>query len=519
MKEILFFLVIGFLLAPSNPCSTVFVPFTNLDTGRISCAEGFACPVFIRSHPTLYTKLSLSTQDNQVKVWLLPSRRSDTLIKLSDHQKFSNATYTSDPRVGYLLELERPSCDNQTYIHYEIERTELNSGVCRPFQQTIGHEITIVHHNQYASENIRCSYELTPGPGHQNETLYLLSSRTFTIYTENSYIIYAPQDGNLHVVDTFRLAFFYVNYSPKGLSADERYSNEIIGVLTNQSCSCGNEKSTIALFERITLQSPGYPNFLCPNTTCTKSIEISRANTTEIPEKYVAKVLLAFNAQSHSGVSLSIKTNDSQIILDENSYRNLSTALLLQSSDLTISYKTGLHLSTDHTGQYRLNLTLILVHKECECSIYSAKGYTSEFRLRVEVPDHCLLMSCYWKIEGGSKIEGELQIQLENGGEHDHFHLWNRRIMKLFQSKELNETKSIMIEETNCDTHLVFWRTGKAGNTTVLVSWEPKTESSKPVGSEGSSVKRSGNNTVNGSEVIQKNQGQIQTISTHKNEQ
>ncbi|CAL2049457.1 unnamed protein product [Caenorhabditis brenneri] len=507
MKEILLFLLYGFLMTPANSCSTVFIPWSSLDSGTFNCAEGLLCLQFIRAHPSLYTKLTLSTQDNKVKVWLVPfSHQSDTLVKASDHQKFSNVTYTADPQVGYMLELEKPSCDNNTYVKFIIERTELNSGVCRPFQQTIGHEVTIINPYKYATENISCSYQLYPG--HENETLHLLSPKNFTIYTENTYFFYTPRTSKLHVVKDFQTTFFYVNYSPEGRSADDRYSQEIIGVTTNQSCVCENEETTIALFERITLQSPGYPNFLCPNTTCTKSITISQPNNSEIPEKYVERILIAFNAQSHSGVSLSIKTNDSEIMLNEDSYRNLSTALLLQPSDLTIRYNTEFYLCTDHKGHFQLNMSLILVHEECVCSMYSTDGYTSEFQLRVEVPAHCSLMSCYWRIEGELKTPGELKIQMENGGEKDFIHIWNRSIMKVYKSNELNETRSLLIEETKSETHLVFWRTGKGGNTTVLVSWEPKVESPEQNDSKNSYAKRVSNNPVDGSDVIQEKSDQ-----------
>ncbi|EGT30040.1 hypothetical protein CAEBREN_23735 [Caenorhabditis brenneri] len=308
------FLLYGFLMTPANSCSTVFIPWSSLDSGTFNCAEGLLCLQFIRAHPSLYTKLTLSTQDNKVKVWLVPSsHQSDTLVKASDHQKFSNVTYTADPQVGYMLELEKPSCDNNTYVEYNIERTEL-------------------------------------------------------------------------------------------------------------TCVCENEETTIALFERITLQSPGYPNFLCPNTTCTKSITILQSNTSEIPEKYVERILIAFNAQSHSGVSLSIKNNDSEIIM--------------------------------------------------------RVFYVLNRWIHVRIP-----------AESRSSSALFINVLL----------LENRR----YKSNELNETKLIIIEETKSETHLVFWRTGKGGNTTVLVSWEPNVESPEQNGSEGSDAKQLDGTQANRSDVIQ----------------
>lgn len=474
MKNILFFLFFGGLWTLIESCSTEFAPDLVTASGKLCCVSEYKGKINIRPHYNYHTILRLSTKKNQVKIYVQAlNNKSRMLVLMSEHPEMTQQEYIVGPKEGYILELQLPSCDNNTFVEYNMERKELKYGVCRAFQQTVGHKIKVIQHYQQATYSIHCRYQLLPRK--QNETLYLLSSKEFILFREDDAAIFVPQLSKLHVIDNFGTAFFYVDYLPEGRGADEQHVNEVIGVLSNRSCTCKAQTIAMAPLEKISLQSPGYPDFLCPNTTCTKTITmIPEMTRSKVPKDYIERMLVSVDTRSQSGVSLKVETPNSELLLDGESYQSLSTNLLLESSDVNVSYKTGLQLSIGYQGHYKMNITSVLIHKDCDCSMVSKQGFDSEFRVKVEVPEHCLIISCYWKLEGGSKISGDLNIQLKNGGENDQLQIWNRNMMEIFNSNDLKKTKKIVIHEEKSATHMLFWRTSKGEDATVLISWEPE---------------------------------------------
>lgn len=475
--KLLFFLLCATVVSTSDPCFAVFNANDLSGSRKFGCYDG-NCQVQIPAHPKLYTNVEVVTKNNNVKVWIRSSSNLvDTVVMKGEVSAYSKKKFVFGPEEGAMLDLKTRGCKNDSEAYFEFKRMERfpHSTDCNQFVQIIDHKIKIVQPSVYLEkdDDLDCPYYLLPS--HPNDTLYILSPTPISVHNFDPDEFFTTVHNRLHVLHNFKYAFFYMQYSPKGLSEDDRNVNEIIAVTTNRSCTCDVQNVTLQSNDVIKLQSPGYPDFMCPNTTCNAIISVPESSNSTVPNQFVERMIISYTGYSQFGVSLKLKSNNSQLILNEYTYQGLATSLLLDMSNVNITFQTPVHLSIGKSkGHFKMVIRTTLLHKDCECSMISNQGYRSAFRVKVEIPAHCPLMSCYWRLEALPEMSGDLELQILNGGSADEFHLWNSYIIEIWRAHQLAEPKRITLKEERSDAHMVFWRTAESTDATVLISWKPK---------------------------------------------
>uniref|UniRef100_A0A1I7T0S9 CUB_2 domain-containing protein n=1 Tax=Caenorhabditis tropicalis TaxID=1561998 RepID=A0A1I7T0S9_9PELO len=468
--KLCFLLLLLCALTNGSIPETVYKSYDRSREGSFECGYAHSS-IMIEPSFKLATRLEVTMRENNAKIWVTSSSMIvDQLLLKEWVWPHSTRTFVVGPHEGFYIDLKESACTNETQAFYRFDRVSPANMICDPMLNMVGPRIKIVQYRKPINNDLNCPYMIRPR--YENNTIYLSSSQEIQLIT-NGHIWHTPD--TFHIMKNVTSAHFFMNYSFQFGLKKEKWMNEVIAVATDKSCSCGNENFIINATQAIRLKSPGYPDFLCPNSKCSTLISIGEQEELTESGNYTNRLMVSIVSHVHHGVTLSLKQDNFQKLrLDSTTYLNVSTSLLLPESDLTVSYETTAHLSTGLRGHYRMIVRRVLIDKNCDCATLTDNSFKTNFSMKVDIPSDCLMMSCFWRIGSELGSSGELTFGMENGDSHDTIHLWNKNSKQIYNANELKVAKKMVLEDEPSTTQLVFWRTKRGSNATISLSWKSK---------------------------------------------
>uniref|UniRef100_A0A1I7T0S7 CUB domain-containing protein n=1 Tax=Caenorhabditis tropicalis TaxID=1561998 RepID=A0A1I7T0S7_9PELO len=397
-------------------------------TRKLDC-EVANCWVEISPSASNGTVLQISAYSSEIiyvmTYFIDGQKKMKTLKGATDN----NETFIAGPGEGFLFRRTHGNCNSSMLPEYEFFRIPAESSVCDPFDVHVGYKVVKIQKRKYSNVVDNCPYRLeqlhTDKIG--NETLYILSTDNITLQAMYLKDDLETRNGSIIIVPNWESVEFIVDH--KHIQKYEGVGvPPIFAVSTNRSCSCN--MVTKSTNESVTIQSPGYPDFLCPAMSC--KFKVSFPPVTVQGTK-VERKLVSINAKSWKGVSLHLKSKTMEKTFDELIFTSLQTKFLIDESDLEITFITSQDLHVGEEGHFKMGIKQIVQGKECKCTLFNQKNHIDDFKNRVTIPAHCDFLFCDWTIiPGVSNLGKQIQIKMENAQDGDEVTVWNREISESY---------------------------------------------------------------------------------------
>uniref|UniRef100_A0A1I7T0S8 CUB domain-containing protein n=1 Tax=Caenorhabditis tropicalis TaxID=1561998 RepID=A0A1I7T0S8_9PELO len=434
-------------------------------TRKLDC-EVANCWVEISPSASNGTVLQISAYSSEIiyvmTYFIDGQKKMKTLKGATDN----NETFIAGPGEGFLFRRTHGNCNSSMLPEYEFFRIPAESSVCDPFDVHVGYKVVKIQKRKYSNVVDNCPYRLeqlhTDKIG--NETLYILSTDNITLQAMYLKDDLETRNGSIIIVPNWESVEFIVDH--KHIQKYEGVGvPPIFAVSTNRSCSCN--MVTKSTNESVTIQSPGYPDFLCPAMSC--KFKVSFPPVTVQGTK-VERKLVSINAKSWKGVSLHLKSKTMEKTFDELIFTSLQTKFLIDESDLEITFITSQDLHVGEEGHFKMGIKQIVQGKECKCTLFNQKNHIDDFKNRVTIPAHCDFLFCDWTIiPGVSNLGKQIQIKMENAQDGDEVTVWNREISERYDSNQLMTSRALYISEGIEESHLFFSRTSRGSNSTLII--------------------------------------------------
>ncbi|CAI5454410.1 unnamed protein product [Caenorhabditis angaria] len=165
-----------------------------------------------------------------------------------------------------------------------------------------------------------------------------------------------------------------------------------------ESCECLDSKYEFGEHcNTIIIKSPSFQNISCPRISCNFVMNY--------PQKQNEYIMV--ESRSNLSKSYSMKS------LYRNTYHfplNMPFDLIvLDSSNLSFIYnKEEYEMNTF----FEINLTRIHIPEECKCSTFNDKIYNGDDEILLNIPLHCEVVLCYWRIDYLYRYREDYNIKL-----------------------------------------------------------------------------------------------------------
>lgn len=438
--------------------STVFS-----QSGQIDCAHSDGCMIRIAPNRRQSIQLSIESFGNSHKLWIYSTFERGTMLLKNFHDTKTAKSYLAGPNEGFVLDTHGSKCI-ATFTKYSFNRVPADRMVCDEMFNVIGSKVRVLQSPRSSKIVENCAYFLKAENVSNSETLYLLSEKEMIVQTNHRDKSFGELTGKYITVRDWTSVHFTMADGSK---------EKIIVASTKRSCSCWKKQIILAPEKSLEIQSPGYPDFLCPAIRCSTSVIVPQSELPHHSEQYVTRLLVSIKARSQYKCSLHLKSNSLDLLLDRDSFTTLSTSFLLKEEHFNITFSTPYYLSIGDRGHYKMLIKRVHLRKECDCSTLLQRTYETDKNIKFVIPSHCEMVYCDWTIKPSVNATERLKTIesfITNGNIHDEIHIWNKNVMERYDNKLFKYPRMTLIENTS-DTHISFWRLSRRANTEVALSW------------------------------------------------
>ncbi|CAI2356570.1 unnamed protein product [Caenorhabditis sp. 36 PRJEB53466] len=412
--------------------------------------------------------------DGYLSVWETISQNgkkelvSRGIVKNMEHYVF----FISQINAGLIFQFhsESTECIHENLPNYAVSHESSSEQFsCEPIVNVIGNEVKTIQHSKSVPVAEACTYRLIPEfLSTTTEKLYLLITGDSTSMDH----LLLPGEKPVRLPTTELLVFDKWSETDIVIDTDknqepkvDQKTKKITAISSNRLCSSGSTQ----IHEQTSFQSPGYPDFLCPDII--NSVQIS-FGPKEIAEKDLARTYVSLNASSLAGVKLRFKSSSHDFVFDANSFSKISTHFLLKNEDLQIEYSTPKLLYKGNDGQFSLNVSSMIIDKDCDCSTFFDKMYSRDWSGSIRIPSHCETLFCSWTFNSDPDAPRKLiNIVLENGNADDEVHFWDRTTTLVYKGDELKYPRTFYSADSSHNAHILFWRFTNGSDSLITVSW------------------------------------------------
>ncbi|UMM40251.1 hypothetical protein L5515_016953 [Caenorhabditis briggsae] len=454
MKKYLWIVSILLCLFPEptvSECSKTYFKNESTDSGNFECVNG-GCWIQIDPSPTKGIYLNLQGKGNKLFMYMTTSGKQKQEFLQKESERTDERYYLADVGQGFLIKWNKSCYSNTDAPHYIFNREILDPYYCGPHLRYIGNEVVTVQKENRAKSQFSCRYHMVPFDSNRSsETIYVISgtSNTFDVFDGNNerYKI----TGQIVSRDYWKYVDFEKQYSgTRWQGADLEY---IYAITTKRSCVCQDEPVEVSNGQVIHIQSPGFPDFMCPSSKCEKRVTFSKYNGSD---EYIQRALVTLEARAKTGTNFSLVSTIFDVRFDNDIYSTVFTNFLLEPVDMKVEHSTQLNLYHGPEGHFNMTIRSIQIRKDCACSLFKQKKYDKqEHKIKIKIPAHCELIFCDWTIASGGKKE--MTVKIDNGKENDEVHIWNQNSMEKYNSTQLKQPRKLYLT-TSSDTHVSFRR-------------------------------------------------------------
>ncbi|PIC16729.1 hypothetical protein B9Z55_023232 [Caenorhabditis nigoni] len=361
-------------------CSKVHSKNESTGSGNFECVNG-GCWIQIDPSPTKGIELTLQGKGNKLLIYMITSGKQKQEFLQRESEKTDERYYLADVGQGFSIKWNE-SCNSDTGApHYTFDRAILDPYYCGPYLRYIGNEVVTIQKERRAKSQFYCRYHMVPlNSNISSETIYVISGAFDT---------FEVLDGNNEPY-TITLGIY------------------IYAITTNRSCVCQDEPVEVSNGQVIHIQSPGFPDFMCPSSKCEKLITFSKFNGSD---EYIQRALVTLEARTKAGTDFSIVSKKIDIRFNADMYSEVTTNFLLEPVDMKVTHNTQLipwarSLYHGPEGHFNLSIQSIKIRRDCDCSFFKQKKYDKqEHKIEIKIPAHCELIFCDWIIASGGNKE------------------------------------------------------------------------------------------------------------------
>ncbi|PIC16734.1 hypothetical protein B9Z55_023233 [Caenorhabditis nigoni] len=474
MKKCVWIILILLFLFPVpivSESSKIHLENESTGSGSFECVDG-GCSIRIEPSPTKGTVLNLQGNGNKVLVYIITTGRTQLEFLQKESERTDQRSYLADVNQGFLINC-KAICNAHTGLpHYSFNREILDSHNCGPYLRYIGNEVVRIQQKRRVTvygQRFTCQYHMVPFNSNiSSETIYVISeaSNTFDVFDGNNESY--NKTGHIVSQSYWESVEFEQQYRGPNWSRDMK---SIYAVTTKRSCVCQNQPVEVSNGQVIHIQSPGYPDFMCPSSQCEKHITFSKFNGSD---EYIQRALVTLEARAKVETDFSLVSKNFDVRFNADMYSNVSTHFLLEPVD-KVTHNTPLSLYNGPEGHFNMSIQSIQIRKDCDCSLFKQKKYERyEHKIKIKVPAQCELIFCHWTIgSGGYK---EIIVKVDKVRENDEVHIWNRNITEKYNSTQLKQPRKLYSAVSVGDT-FVFFRRNTSGVSQqnypsfITVSW------------------------------------------------
>ncbi|CAO4383992.1 unnamed protein product [Caenorhabditis nigoni] len=470
-KYVLFVSILLFLFpVPSvSVCSKVHSKTESTGSGNFECVDG-GCWIQVDPSPTKGIVLVLKRNGEKLLMNMITLGRQKQEFLQKDSERTDQRSYLADIGQGFRLKWNESCSSNSVTPYYRFTRESMDSQNCGPYLHYIGNEVVKIQQGRNPYYEFTCRYHVVPFDSNRSsETIYVISgaSNTFEVFDGNN------ESYNKTGQIVSQSYWKYVDFENKYRSYwNNFYTERIHAVTTKRSCVCQNKPLEVSNGQVIYIQSPGYPDFMCPSSQCEKLITFSKFNGSD---EYIQRALVTLEARARAETDFSLISENFDVRFNADMYSNLSTNFLLDPVEVKVTHNTQLNLYNGPEGHFNMSIQSIQIRKDCDCSLFKQKKYEKyEHKIKIKVPAHCELIFCHWTIgSGGYK---EIIVKVDKVRENDEVHIWNRNITEKYNSTQLKQPRKLYSAVSVGDT-FVFFRRNTSGvsqqnfSSFITVSW------------------------------------------------
>ncbi|CAO4383991.1 unnamed protein product [Caenorhabditis nigoni] len=430
-----------------SECSKTHFKNETIGAGNFECVEG-GCWIRIDPNPTNGIVLILEGKGNKLHIYMITTGRQKLEFLQTESEKSNGRYYLADIDQGFLIKWNESCHSNAEAPYYSFNR----SYVCGPYLRYIGNEVVTIQKQQRINTDDSCRYHMVPlNSNISSETIYVISgaSNTFDVFDGNN----EPHKitGQIVSLNYWKYVDFEKRYS--GTRRQPVNVDSVYAITTKRSCVCHDESVEVSNGQVIHIQSPGFPDFMCPSSQCEKRITFSKFNDSD---DYIQRALITLQARAKAGTDFSLVSTNFDVRFNADVYSKASTNFLLEPVDMKVTYNTELSLYHGLEGHFDMSIQNIQIRKDCDCSLFKQKKYEiDKKKIEIKIPARCELIFCDWTIaSGGNK---EMTVKVDKGKENDQVHIWNQNLLEKYNSTKLKQPRKLYLS-TSSDTHVSFRR-------------------------------------------------------------